>query len=188
MAGGPVRAERVRAGEGLDLRPRERLWSLVPNVALRSRGGLLALFGAALIGVATSLATARLWAHPASPLLPPNLASSLLSLCGFFGNSSGEEVRFLEANQAAMTSMMLAMNIRPSGDVDRDFVNMMVPHHQGAIDMAIAVLRNGNNKKIWRLAQEIIVTQQQEIAAMRLAVGEPLPPSHPSPTTPTVGE
>ena len=62
---------------------------------------------------------------------------------------------------------------------------MMVPHHQGAIDMALAVLRYGHNAQIRRLAQEIIVTQQQEIAAMRLAVGEPLPPSVPSPTEPS---
>jgi uncharacterized protein (DUF305 family) len=58
----------------------------------------------------------------------------------------------------------------------------MVPHHQGAIDMAIAVLRYGRNAQIRRLAQEIIVTQQQEIAAMRLAVGEAAPPSVASPT------
>jgi hypothetical protein len=58
---------------------------------------------------------------------------------------------------------------------------MMVPHHQGAIDMALAVLRHGRNPQIRRLAQEIIVTQQQEIAVMRLAVSRPLPPSRPSP-------
>jgi hypothetical protein len=43
------------------------------------------------------------------------------------------------------------------------------------------VLRYGRNAQIRRLAQEIIVTQQQEIAAMRLAVSQPLPPSMPSP-------
>jgi Domain of unknown function (DUF305) len=53
---------------------------------------------------------------------------------------------------------------------------MMVPHHQGAIDMAQAELRYGRNEQLRRMAQEIIVTQQQKIAAMRLAVGEPLPP------------
>jgi uncharacterized protein (DUF305 family) len=73
--------------------------------------------------------------------------------------------------------MMVDMGIQPSGDVDRDFVDLMVPHHQGAIDMALAVLRHGRNVQIRRMAQEIIVTQRQEIAAMRLAVGEPLPPS-----------
>ena len=41
-------------------------------------------------------------------------------------------------NEAAMTKMMAAMNVKPSGDVDRDFVAMMIPHHQGAIDMAQA--------------------------------------------------
>jgi DUF305 family protein family protein len=61
-------------------------------------------------------------------------------------------------------------------------VAMMAPHHQGAIDMAMAVLRYGRNEQIRRLAQEIIVTQQQEIAAMRLAVGDPPPLSAPAPT------
>jgi hypothetical protein len=91
---------------------------------------------------------------------------------------------FMSANDAAMIKMMADMDIKPSGDVDRDFVNMMIPHHQGGIDMAVAQLRYGKNEQLRRLAQEIIVAQQQEIAAMRLAVGQPLPPSSPSPTTP----
>lgn len=94
------------------------------------------------------------------------------------------EAAFLAENQAAMTKMMNDMATMPTGDVDRDFVAMMVPHHQGAIDMALAVLRYGRNEQVKRLAQEIIVTQQQEIAAMRLALGQPLPPSAPSPTQP----
>ncbi len=85
-------------------------------------------------------------------------------------------------NDAAMNKMMADMVIKPTGDVDRDFVAMMTPHHQGAIEMAQAVLRGGRNEQIRRLAQEVIVTQQQEIAAMRLAIGDPLPPSVPSPT------
>jgi hypothetical protein len=54
---------------------------------------------------------------------------------------------------------------------------MMNPHHQGAIDMAFVVLRDGRNPQARRRAQEIIVTQQQEIDVMRLTVGEPLPPT-----------
>jgi uncharacterized protein (DUF305 family) len=88
---------------------------------------------------------------------------------------------FLRANDTAMTKMMNDMAIKPSGDVDKDFVDMMVPHHQGAIDMAVLELRYGHNERLKALAQEIIVTQQQEIAAMRLAVGETLPPSKSSP-------
>ncbi len=92
------------------------------------------------------------------------------------------EAGYLTEIDTAMNKMMSGMVIKPTGDVDRDFVAMMTPHHQGAIDMAQAVLRNGRNEQIKRLAQEIVVTQQQEIAAMRLAIGDPLPPSVPSPT------
>ena len=92
-----------------------------------------------------------------------------------------DEAPFLAENDAAMAKMMAAMEIKPSGDVDADFVAMMVPHHQGAIDMAQAQLRYGRNEQLRRLAQEIIVTQQQEIVAMRLALGQTLPPSVPSP-------
>jgi hypothetical protein len=94
------------------------------------------------------------------------------------------EAPYLAQNDAVMAKMMADMAVKPTGDVDRDFVNMMVPHHQGAIDMAQAVLRYGHNETIRRLAQEIIVTQQEEIVAMRRAVGEPLPPSAAAPTQP----
>jgi uncharacterized protein (DUF305 family) len=86
-------------------------------------------------------------------------------------SASTAEAPFLAENKAAMATMMTAMDIRPTGDVDRDFVAMMSPHHQAAIDMARAELRFGRNEQLRRIAQEIIVTQQQEIAAMRLAVG-----------------
>ncbi len=95
-----------------------------------------------------------------------------------------DEQPFLSENDAAMNKMMADMTIKPTGDVDRDFVAMMVPHHQGAIDMAKAELKYGHNEQLRRIAQEIIVTQQQEIPVMRLAVGEQLPPSVPSPTQP----
>ena len=91
------------------------------------------------------------------------------------------EKPFLVENATAMDKMMDGMAPKPSGDVDRDFVAMMVPHHQGAIDMAQAELRHGHNEQLRRIAQEIIVEQQQEIAAMRLALGQPLPPSVASP-------
>jgi len=89
---------------------------------------------------------------------------------------------FLAENDVAMEQMMAEMNIKPSGDVDQDFAAMMIPHHQGAIDMALAELRYGSNEQLRRLAQEIVVSQQQEIAAMRMAVGLPLPAPAPAPT------
>ncbi len=92
--------------------------------------------------------------------------------------------QFLAENEAAMARMHAAMEIQPTGDIDRDFAAMMIPHHQGGIDMAVAVLRHSKNEQIRRLAQEIIVEQQQEIAALRLAVGDPPPASYPAPTHP----
>ena len=85
-----------------------------------------------------------------------------------------DEQPFLSENDAAMNKMMADMTIKPSGDIDRDFVTMMVPHHQGAIDMAKAELEYGHNEELRRMAQQIVAAQQKEIATMRLAVDEQL--------------
>ncbi|UGY12723.1 DUF305 domain-containing protein [Bradyrhizobium septentrionale] len=98
---------------------------------------------------------------------------------------STEESAFLAENDAAMTKMMNDMAAKPSGDIDRDFVAMMTPHHQGAIDMAVIELRYGKNEQLRRIAQEIIVEQQQEIDAMKLAIGDPVTASAPAPTQPS---
>src|SRR6266478_1123059 len=95
-----------------------------------------------------------------------------------------DEQPFLSENDAAMNKMMADMTVKPTGDVDRDFVAMMVPHHQGAVDMAKAELKYGHNEQLRRLAQEIVVTQQQEITVMRHAVGDELPPPVASPAKP----
>ncbi|WP_443025508.1 CopM family metallochaperone [Sphingomonas sp. PB4P5] len=67
----------------------------------------------------------------------------------------------------AMARMHGAMMISHSGDPDRDFARMMIPHHQGAIDMAVIELRYGKDERLRRLAQGIVVEQRQEIAVMR---------------------
>jgi uncharacterized protein (DUF305 family) len=96
--------------------------------------------------------------------------------------ASADDSAFMAESNAAMARMMTAMQIQSSGDADVDFVAMMVPHHQGAIDMAQAELRYGHNEPLRRMAQEMIVTQQQEIAAMRLALDQSLTPTVASPT------
>ncbi|RFB81432.1 DUF305 domain-containing protein [Methylovirgula sp. 4M-Z18] len=92
------------------------------------------------------------------------------------------EAPFLAENNTAMDKMMAGMEVKPTGDVDVDFAAMMIPHHQGAIDMALAELRYGRNERLRRIAQEIVVEQQQEIVAMHLALGQPLPTETASPT------
>ncbi|OAF13338.1 DUF305 domain-containing protein [Bradyrhizobium centrolobii] len=99
---------------------------------------------------------------------------------------NADESAFLKENDAAMTKMMNDMAAKPTGDIDRDFVAMMNPHHQGAIDMAVIELRYGKNEQLRRIAQEIIVDQMQEIAAMKLAIGEPATDTTPAPTQPQI--
>jgi Domain of unknown function (DUF305) len=82
---------------------------------------------------------------------------------------------FAAENDAAMAKMMKDMHLPSSGNVDRDFALMMIPHHQGAIDMALAELRHGKNERLRRLANEIIVEQRQEIKAMQAVLDEELP-------------
>ena len=74
-----------------------------------------------------------------------------------------QQAPFAAEMNAAMQKMMTAMDVTPTGDVDADFAAMMIPHHEGAIAMAQAELRAGLNEQLRRLAQEIIITQQQEI-------------------------
>jgi uncharacterized protein (DUF305 family) len=146
----------------------------------RSRA-LLISWGATagLIVTATTLA--------ANPTEAPSLADYIATICSAaFRSAPPPEARFLSENVGAMTRMMTGMEIKPSGDVDQDFAAMMIPHHQGAMDMAQAELRHGRNEQLRRIAQEIIVDQQQEIAAMRLALGQPLPPSVAAPE-PAIG-
>lgn len=116
-------------------------------------------------------------------MLPRLFAVLCLAIAciGTTSTAGTSEPDFLRANTAAMDRMMRAMTVKPSGNVDSDFANMMEPHHQGAIEMAELELRYGTNEQLRRIAQEIIVDQQQEIVAMRLALGRPLPAMKPTP-------
>ena len=91
-------------------------------------------------------------------------------------SSVASAASFDEMMQEAMTRMDNGMSIRHSGDPDRDFAAMMIPHHQGAIDMAKAELQFGRDPVLRRLAQGIIVEQQQEIELMRRQLQRLSPP------------
>ena len=58
-------------------------------------------------------------------------------------------------------------NAKRNGNPDHDFASAMIPHHQGAVDMAKVELLYGSDPVLRRMAQEIIVSQQQEIAVMQ---------------------
>jgi len=104
------------------------------------------------------------------------IASCLLLLAA----APAELDSFAAVMDTAMARMDRDMIQPPNGDVDRDFAAMMIPHHQGAVDMAEAELRFGHDPVLRRLAQGIIVEQQQEIVVMRQALAA-LPPAVSSP-------
>ena len=78
-----------------------------------------------------------------------------------------------DTNWAALMKNMETMHaamaaVEPSGNNDADFVNLMLPHHQAAIDMARTELLYGSDPQMRRLAQEIITDQESEIQLMQL--------------------
>ncbi|MFO1048234.1 MAG: DUF305 domain-containing protein [Geminicoccaceae bacterium] len=69
--------------------------------------------------------------------------------------------------QGAMQQMQHGMDMPSSGDTDTDFARMMIPHHQGAIDMARTELANGKDPELRQLAEQIIAAQEKEIAFLK---------------------
>ena len=72
-----------------------------------------------------------------------------------------------KAFAASMKTMMNGMNVKPTGKPDKDFVLMMMPHHQGAIDMAKVELQYGTDPELRQLATDIVAAQEKEIAQMK---------------------
>lgn len=71
------------------------------------------------------------------------------------------------AFKTANEKMMKAMDVPLTGDTDRDFVAGMIPHHEGAVDMARIELRDGHDPALKKLARDIIAAQDKEIAFMK---------------------
>ena len=155
IGGGQLRVGRVRRWRAVGgrLRACAPPAEAIRNQAVRGHGGIWWLIRRALLGL--TLATCAL---------------ALVTTAACSSMSPEEDTAFMARSDAAMAQMMTAMQSTPSGDVDRDFVAMMVPHHQGAVAMAQAELRYGHNSRLRSLAQEIIVTQHEEIAEMQLAL------------------
>jgi uncharacterized protein (DUF305 family) len=72
-----------------------------------------------------------------------------------------------KAYRAANDKMHKAMDLKYTNDADVDFIRGMIPHHQGAIDMAKVVLEHGKDEKARKWATDIIREQEREIGEMR---------------------
>ena len=87
---------------------------------------------------------------------------------GSHGGAQPASTGFSAEMHAAMTRMSKDMEAAPmTGDPDRDFLAMMIPHHEGAVEMARLVLIHGRDPLVRNLAEEIIAAQQAEITTMK---------------------
>ena len=98
----------------------------------------------------------------------PTVAIMITAVCASvatvaYSQMSEGSNALMEANH----NMHAAMSIEMTGDVDRDFAAAMIPHHQGAIDMAKIVLKYGKDPEIRKLAEAIVGAQESEIAFMK---------------------
>ncbi len=106
------------------------------------------------------------------------LCAGLLSVAAACAETRDPDKAFMRIMAGSMTRMDSGMAEAPmNGDVDHDFATMMIPHHEGAIDMAKAELSYGKDPVMRRLAQEIIVDQQSEIDAMKLQLTKKASPN-----------
>ena len=84
------------------------------------------------------------------------------------GTESPATIAFMEANAKMHSDMAIAF----TGDADVDFIAGMIPHHQGAVEMAKIVLEHGKDPEVRKLAEAIIAAQETEIAWMRAWLAE----------------
>jgi uncharacterized protein (DUF305 family) len=119
------------------------------------------------IGLALALCVAGVAAHAQGHRSSDAPSDAAVSADATFAS------QMMQAMDRMDAGMMAA---KPTGDPDRDFAAMMIPHHQGAIDMAKLQLIFGHDPVMRRLAQAIIVEQQQEIELMRRFLQKPSAP------------
>ena len=114
---------------------------------------------ATVVGIATVGALAYTQLPKGGPDTPQGMSHSTMT--------TADAPASTKAYEAAMTAMMTNMVAPLTGKPDIDFMQSMIPHHQGAIDMAKAVLQYGKDPEVKTLAENVIKAQEGEIAFMK---------------------
>lgn len=116
---------------------------------------LLAIFAAGLIGITPAQAQEH---HHEMISNPKQADKTAVAVEDYYAD--------------AMAKMHKNMTIVPSGDADIDFVKSMLPHHQGAVDIAKVLKEKGKDPELQKLADDIIAAQEKEIAFMKKWLAE----------------
>lgn len=141
-----------------------------PSASPASRRLIIAGLVGLIIGVPAGYAAGS--AHHSPPPPPPPPAQMQTMDHGAMGHdmpplaASGSETPAQKAFREANDRMHAAMTVPSSGDVDLDFARGMLPHHQGAVDMANIQLRHGTDPEMKSLAIKVVQTQKEEIRQM----------------------
>jgi uncharacterized protein (DUF305 family) len=120
-----------------------------------------------LFAVIAIAASAAVQAQTPAPKAPVDHSKMDHSKMGHSAPAAGGDSASTQAFKAANDKMHAGMNIPFTGNADADFVNGMIPHHQGAVEMARIVLQHGKDPQLKKLARDIIKAQDKEIAFMQ---------------------
>ena len=118
--------------------------------------------GAALLAALASGVVAQSSHHGDKPMDAATMTKTMQDMMPAVSDNASTK-----AYKDSHMKMMKEMHVTFSGNADVDFVRNMIPHHQGAIDMAKVELQYGKDPALKEMAQKIIADQEKEIAQMQ---------------------